>query len=99
MFRIKKGVSAFEFQKHGGEWNPHLHFTGSYGNNAEVEAVQSIIDAHEEGLVAYYLYSPFPGLYSLELQWSPERRDNMLACREAYHDLFTPGGKLKKKHR
>jgi hypothetical protein len=99
IFQIKTGMPADEFEKHGGAWDPDLHFTGSYGDNAEVEAVQSVIDAHREGLIAHFLYSPFPGMFSLELQWSLDHRDNMLACRKAYHDLFTPGGKLKKKHR
>lgn len=96
MFRIKSGVPAPEFT---GDWSPDLHFTGSYGKNVEVEAMQSVIDTYQEGLIAYYLYSPFSGLYSLELQWSPGHRDNMLACLQAYCDLFTPKGNLKKKYK
>lgn len=99
MFSVKQGVTAPEFQKQGGKWEPDLHFTGSYGANAETEAIQTVIDAHLTGLVAYYLYSPLAGHYSLELQWdkTEEGRKTMQACRKRYQALFTPTGKLRKK--
>ncbi len=101
MLQVNKGVPAPKFQEQGGEWEPDLHFTGSYGDNCETEVIQTVINDHLDNLVAYYLYSPLHGMYSLELQWAdtPEGRKTMMACRKAYQSLFTPTGKLKKKHR
>lgn len=94
MFAIKNGVSAPEFQKLGGDWEPHAHFTGNPEDRDEVEAVQGVINRHSTGIVAHYVYRPYPAMYSVELQFQNEGQG--IACRQDYASLFAKNGKLKK---
>lgn len=95
----KTAQGAEGFVRDGGSWEPDLHFTGSLGDNAEVEAVQGIINRHAEHLVAFYYGagSGIRGSFSIELQFDSDK--NAVACRTDYLSLFTPSGRLKKKHR
>jgi hypothetical protein len=75
MFRFYSGAnSAPLFERQGGIWEPQAHFTGVSTDPYEIRAVQNVIDCHMRSLVAYHLYCPLPGTYSLELQWDREGR-------------------------
>ena len=89
--------SAPDLQRAGGDWNPEQHYTGNARNIDEVRAIQALVDKYGHGIDAYYDYAPFPGTYSLELQFRD--KDTMRQCRTDYHDLFDDDGDLKPEHR
>ena len=60
----------------------------------EVVAIQDLLDRYQPDIAAYYLYSPLPGAYSLELQFM-ERGDRYKQCRQEYQALWDDDGNLK----
>ena len=77
----RAAVSADEYERNGGEFDPQLHFTGELKGD-EVQFINQLLAKHTTGLIAYHMYSPFPNTYSIELQY--QNREAMLACREEY---------------
>jgi hypothetical protein len=95
MFEFSAGTEAHHLPK-GREFNPQLHFTGDPANRREVAAVQRLMDKYSQAIVAYAtqdtpgFHGPAGLMYSVELQFS--NRDEMLACRAAYRQLFDTDG-------
>ena len=70
MFDIK-APTAQEWEQDN-EWDPQVHLTGST-DDGEITAFQNLIDKNSDRILAHHLYSPLPGAYSLEIQFSDER--------------------------
>ena len=56
-----------------------------------------LIQRHARGIVAHSFYQPWPGAYSIELQFGPTEEDKRLMqeCRRFYHDAFDEEGHLR----
>jgi hypothetical protein len=81
------------FVRRGGNWEPEVHFTGTVGEVEHLGLIASLIAVHRGAIVAYFLYLPFPGTFSLELQFGDEEATR--ACLTEYRSAFGPGGRLR----
>ncbi len=100
-FKVKNGIEAHRLLDQAA-FNPQLHFTGMLEDRQHVRAVQKVIDDHSRSLTAYATQatpgvSCFPGMFSVELQFSD--RNEMMACRKTYQDLFDEGGNFIRERR
>lgn len=92
-------LNADDFEDEGFKWNPQLHFTGTLDDPAENRFIESLLQKYGKSVVAHYIYSPYIGTYSIELQFGddPESRNAMVECLDEYESAFTATGKLKAK--
>ncbi len=97
-FHSRNSTLPDDFEEAGNKWNPQLHFTGSLEDVAEVRFIESLLDKYEKHIVAHFIYSPWIGTYSVELQFgmSDQQRKALKECRQEYHAAFTRSGKLKR---
>ena len=93
---LTRSTEVLAWCKAGNDWEPDLHFTG-VGDKTELRFLANLLCLHSDGVVAHCLTHPSPQTYSLELQFgkSPEARQLMHQCRDAYHKAFRANGKLK----
>lgn len=96
-FHAPRAKRAEVFEQQGGKWSPQLHFTGAV-ERREAVFMNWLLQRYSRGVVAHHFDQPFPGTYSVELQFgdSPEDRRLMQECRRHYLDAFDENGALKK---
>ena len=95
-FDSRRALSASQFMAKGNRWEPDLHFTGTQ-DPMELRLIEELLSKYGHGVVAYFIYAPFPGTYSVELQFgsSDEDQKALAACRTEFHGSFDRQGKIK----
>lgn len=95
VFQFQDALSAPEFEKRGGKWNPHVHWIVPTNDEIEADFVQGLLDKYSKHVEAYFIQSVFdPETFCVELQF----RDEEVAenCRKEYMRGFGKGGAVPK---
>lgn len=64
------------------DFDPQLHFTGTVVDTTEVDCIASLLLKYRTSISKWYLCTPMPGMFSLELEMSDE--DQMRLCQKEY---------------
>lgn len=93
--RTNHALTASEFERRGGDWNPQIHWIVPTNDEAVSTLVQSLLDKHATSIEAYSILLCFDNdTCSIELQFHDESVGER--CQQQYIRGFRKGGCIPK---
>lgn len=94
-FQIDTAITAEEFERRGGEWQPHTHWIVPTHDEIVAEFVQSLLDKYAADVQAYAVSRILDGdTYCVELQFHDDAIGEH--CDREYKRGFSKGGVVPK---
>lgn len=94
-FQFHDALSAPDFERQGGKWDPHVHWILPTNDEIEADFVQRLLNKYCEHVEAYFIHPVFDNdTFSVELQFCDQEIGKR--CHREYMRGFGKGGAVPK---